>query len=81
MSSTKVLPSLIWSRSKRQVADDVAGKRALVGSVFVIKKLSKAVEESSHSDEDPQFMVIVFTPAGLAELTFENVLDDLRCDT
>ena len=59
----------------------VGKKGGFVASVFVIKKLSKAVEGSSHSDEDPQLMVMVFTPAGLAELTFENVVACLRCVT
>ena len=46
----------------------------MVPSVFVIKKLSNAVFASSHSDAEPQFMVIVFTPLGDAKLTFEKVV-------
>ena len=54
---------------------------AFVTSVLLINKLSKTVEGSSHSDQLPQFMVMVFTPAGDAELTFEKVVACLRCCT
>ncbi len=36
--------------------------------------LSKTVELSSHADEEPQLIVTVFTPAGDAEFTLENVV-------
>ena len=42
----------------------MAGQSALVLSVFVMRKLSRAVEGSSHSDELPQLIVIVFYAGG-----------------
>jgi hypothetical protein len=40
--------------------------------------LSKIVEGSSHSDADPQLIVIVLTPSGDAELTLLKVVLCLR---
>ena len=62
----------------RHSAPGVAGHKARAASVLVIKKLSRIVEGSSHSDADPQLIVIVLTPSGDAELTLLKVVLCLR---
>lgn len=81
ISSHKVLPNLTCSLSIKTVASGATGNSAFVPSVSVIRKLSKTVDGSSHSDAESQLMVMVFTPAGDAELTFVKVVEDLRACT
>ena len=50
------------------------GHNADVACVFVIKNDKRTDAGSNHSLADPTLMVIVFTPAGDAEFTFENVV-------
>ena len=78
MSSINCEPNLIWHLSNKIELSGAAGHNSFVASVFVIKKLSKTVLQSSYSDELPALIVIVFTPAGDAELTFEKRVLDLR---
>ena len=59
----------------------MAGHNAFVPSVLVIMDEGRTVDGSSHSDKDPQLIVIVFTPAGDAELMLLKVVLCLRCVT
>ena len=54
------------------------GHNADVACVFVIKNDKRTDAGSSHSDALPTFIVTVFTPEGLAEFTFENVVLSLE---